>query len=76
MDVKDFEVHRSEVIPDLVWFRTQKFSDLRGSLLTTFHKEVMQQYIPNDLEFKHDKIALTFHNCLRGIHGDTKTGNW
>ena len=49
MDVKDFEIHHSEIIPDLVWFRTKKFSDLRGSLFTTFH------------------------NCLRGIHGDTKT---
>ena len=73
MDVKDFEIHHSEIIPDLVWFRTKKFSDLRGSLFTTFHAEVMQQYIPKDLEFKHDKFALTLHNCLRGIHGDTKT---
>lgn len=73
MDVKDFEIHRSENIPDLVWFKTKKFSDLRGSLFTTFHKEVMDEYLPKDLEFKHDKFALTFHNCLRGIHGDTKT---
>ena len=45
MDVKDFEIHHSEIIPDLVWFRTKKFSDLRGSLFTTFHKEVMEKYI-------------------------------
>ena len=58
MDVKDFEIHHSEIIPDLVWFKTKKFSDLRGSLFTTFHAEVMEQYIPKDLEFKHDKIEV------------------
>lgn len=73
MDVKDFEIYRSEIIPDLVWFRTKKFSDMRGTLFTSFHKEVMEEYLPHDLEFKHDKFALTFHNCLRGIHGDTKS---
>lgn len=73
MDVKDFEIHRSEIIPDLVWFRTKKFSDLRGSLFTTFHKEVQEQFLPEGQFFKHDKFALTFHNCLRGIHGDSKS---
>ena len=62
MDVKDFEIHKSEIIPDLVWFKTKKFSDLRGSLFTTFHAEVMEQYIPKDLQFKHDKFALTFQS--------------
>lgn len=73
MVVKNFDVNRSEIIPDLVWFKTQKFSDMRGSLFTTFYKEVMEKYIPSDLDFKHDKFALTFHNCLRGIHGDSKS---
>ena len=73
MDVKDFDIYRSEIIPDLVWFKTKKFSDVRGTLFTSFHKEVMEEYIPEELEFKHDKFALTFHNSLRGIHGDTKS---
>ena len=73
MDVKDFEIHHSELIPDLVWFRTKKFSDLRGSLYTTFYRDVMEEFLPKELYFKHDKFALTFHNCLRGIHGDTKS---
>jgi dTDP-4-dehydrorhamnose 3,5-epimerase len=29
--------------------------------------------IPNELEFKHDKFALTFNRVLRGIHGDNKS---
>lgn len=73
MDVTDFEIHKSEIISDLIWFKTKKFSDLRGSLFTTFHTEVMNKFLPYGLEFIHDKFALTFHNCLRGIHGDTKT---
>lgn len=73
MNVKDFEIHKSEIISDLVWFKPQKFLDIRGSLFTTFHKDVMEEYLADNIEFKHDKFALTFHNCLRGIHGDTKT---
>ncbi|MDD2268976.1 MAG: dTDP-4-dehydrorhamnose 3,5-epimerase family protein [Eubacteriales bacterium] len=73
MDVRDFEIWKSEIIPDVVLFRTQKFSDLRGSLYTTFYKDVMENYLPDNLYFKHDKFAMTFHNCLRGIHGDTKS---
>ena len=73
MNVKDFEIHHSVVIPDLVWFKTKKFSDLRGSLYTTFYKDVMERFLPRNLSFKHDKFALTYYHCLRGIHGDAKT---
>ena len=73
MSVKDFEIFRSEVLPEVVLFRTSKFGDLRGSLYTTFYKDVMEEYLPSELVFKHDKFALTNQNCLRGIHGDSKS---
>ena len=64
MDVKDFEIHRSEVIPDLVWFRTKKFSDLRGSLFTTFHKEVMEQYTDHILNCITLRVNVYVRSCV------------
>ena len=29
--------------------------------------------MPNQLNFKHDKFALSNFNVLRGLHGDNKT---
>ena len=73
MQVKDFEIIKSSKIEGVICFKTSKNIDLRGSLYTTFYKEVMEEYLPENLEFKHDKFSTSYHNVLRGIHGDTKS---
>jgi dTDP-4-dehydrorhamnose 3,5-epimerase len=71
--VKDFEVYNSEIIPDVKFFKPSVFEDLRGTLYTTFHGDVFDNYIPDFLSFKHDKFSQSKQNVLRGIHGDIKS---
>ncbi len=71
--VKDFEITKSLVIDGVYIFKPSVNSDLRGTLYTTFHKDVFDEYLPEELYFKHDKFSKSLHNVLRGIHGDTKS---
>ena len=71
--IKDFEVAESSLIKGVFLFKVSKNIDNRGSLYTTFYKDVIEQYIPENLYFKHDKFSTSYHNVLRGIHGDTKS---
>jgi dTDP-4-dehydrorhamnose 3,5-epimerase len=71
--VKDFKIERSEIIKDVLVFTPSVNEDERGTLYTTFHGEVFDQYLPKDLTFKHDKFSKSYKNVLRGIHGDTKS---
>lgn len=71
--VKDFEIIKSNKISGVVIFKTSKNIDLRGSLYTTFYKDVIEKYLPQGLSFKHDKFSTSYHNVLRGIHGDSKS---
>jgi dTDP-4-dehydrorhamnose 3,5-epimerase len=71
--VKDFVIEYSRIIDGVVTFRPAINTDSRGTLYTTFHKDVFDSYLPEDLCFKHDKFSKSLQNVLRGIHGDTKS---
>ena len=71
--VKQFEITSSQIIDGVIIFKPSVFFDHRGTLFTTFHNDVFKNYIPEKLEFKHDKFSKSFKNVLRGIHGDTKS---
>lgn len=71
--VKDFKIEDSAVIPGVKIITPSTFKDHRGVLFTTFYVDVYQSLIPSDLNFKHDKFAISNHRVLRGIHGDTKS---
>ena len=73
MNIADFKIYHSQIIPDVCLFETCKFMDTRGSLYTTFYKDIMENFLPKGLYFKHDKFTTSFHNVLRGIHGDSKS---
>ena len=47
--------------------------DLRGSIYSSFNADLYPEFLPQNLDFKHDKFAESKHNVLRGLHGDTKT---
>jgi dTDP-4-dehydrorhamnose 3,5-epimerase len=47
--------------------------DVRGNIWTSFLKDKVEVFLPDDLFFKHDKFSASKYNVLRGIHGDTKS---
>lgn len=73
MSYKDFEIIKSEVIPDIKVIKPSMFWDLRGNIFTSFNKDFYNEFLPKKLDFKHDKFAESKHNVLRGLHGDHKT---
>ena len=44
-----------------------------GNIYSSFNKELYEKYLPNDINFIHDKFAESKQNVLRGLHGDNKT---
>ena len=73
MSYQDFTVTRSKVIPEILLIKPSINWDLRGNIYTTFNKEAYKEFLPVELDFIHDKFALSKHNVLRGLHGDNKT---
>ena len=73
MSFEDFKIERSDVFKDVVVFTPSINIDNRGTIFTTFSKESYEKYLPEGLEFIHDKFAESKKNVLRGLHGDSKT---
>ena len=68
----DFTIKESN-LKDLYYFIPSVSLDTRGDIWTSYLKEILDQYIPSNLEFKHDKFSSSKKNVLRGIHGDNKS---
>ena len=64
---------KSKKIHDLLIFKYSVNIDERGTIFTTYLKEILDPYLPNNLQFNHDKFSLSKKNVLRGLHGDNKT---
>jgi dTDP-4-dehydrorhamnose 3,5-epimerase len=73
MSYKDLKVTPSAILPEVLIFEPSVFWDLRGNIYTSFNKEFYQPYLPENIDFIHDKFAFNKHNVLRGMHGDHKT---
>jgi dTDP-4-dehydrorhamnose 3,5-epimerase len=73
MSFKDVNVKHSKIFSDVLIFQPSVNFDNRGSIFTTFNKELYAAHLPDELEFMHDKFAESQHNVLRGLHGDNKT---
>lgn len=73
MSYKDLHIERSKVIPDVLVSKPSMNWDLRGNIYTSYNVELYQEILPRGLNFIHDKFALSQHNVLRGLHGDSKT---
>ena len=71
--VKEFEISKSNVINGVYTFKPSINYDQRGTLYSSFHKDVFDSYLPENIYFKHDKFSKSFNNVLRGIHGDNKS---
>ena len=69
----DLEVTKSKIFDDVLIFKPSVGIDSRGTIFTTYDKNIYDKYLPDDLSFIHDKFAESKNNVLRGLHGDTKT---
>ena len=73
MSHKNLLIKKSKIFEEVILFKPSVHYDLRGSLFTTYNKELYNPYLPPGVEFIHDKFAESKYNVLRGLHGDTKT---
>jgi len=69
----DFEIKESEKIKGIFIITPSISEDLRGNIWTSFIKNEIEEFIPENIYFKHDKFSTSKHNVLRGIHGDSKS---
>ena len=67
------KITSSKELPEIKIIEFDFFSDLRGSIWSSFTSEMSRNILPNNLIFKHDKFNTNKKGVLRGIHGDNKT---
>lgn len=68
-----FKITNSEVIRGVKIVRPSVSEDTRGTIWTSYLEDDLNNILPNNLSFKHDKFSESKRNVLRGIHGDVKT---
>ena len=68
-----FDVKESDKIRGVYVLTPSISTDLRGNIWTSFTKNEVEQLLPSNLNFTHDKFSASKHNVLRGIHGDNKS---
>ncbi len=74
MSHKEFVVKKSKIFDDVIIIQPSVFEDLRGNIYTSYNNDIYNNsLLPERLDFKHDKFAMSRHNVLRGLHGDSKT---
>ena len=69
----NFSIVESIIIKGVWIFKPSIYKDNRGNIWTSFLKDEIENFLPEDLSFKHDKFSKSSNNVLRGIHGDEKS---
>tara|TARA_B100000795_G_C22735020_1_gene412965 strand:+ start:306 stop:830 length:525 start_codon:yes stop_codon:yes gene_type:complete len=69
----EFDIAESTQIKGIFIIKPLISEDLRGNIWTSFIKNEIENLLPSDLYFKHDKFSTSKYNVLRGIHGDNKS---
>lgn len=67
------KISNAKTLKEIVVFEPSVNYDERGSIFTSFDKSIYNKYLPDDIDFIHDKFAESKNNVLRGLHGDNKT---
>lgn len=73
MSYKELRVEKSKIIPEILIIHPSMAWDVRGNIYTSYNAELYKEFLPQGIEFIHDKFALSKYNVLRGLHGDNKT---
>ena len=63
----DFTIKESN-LKDLYYFIPSVSLDTRGDIWTSYLKEILDQYIPSNLEFKHDKFSSSKNSLFETNH--------
>lgn len=69
----EFNIIDSGVLPGVKIITPSVFDERRGQIWTSYDGELLDELLPEDLFFKHDKFSTSHANVLRGIHGDHKS---
>ena len=69
----NFTITESKVIKGVWVIKPSVAKDNRGNIWTSFLKDEIENLLPDELYFKHDKFSQSKKNVLRGIHGDKKS---
>jgi len=69
----ELKITKAETLTDIFVFTPSVNHDDRGSIFTTYVKDQYDKFLPNGINFIHDKFAESKNNVLRGLHGDNKT---
>lgn len=73
MSFREIYIERSRILNDIIIFKPSVNIDLRGTIFTTYNRELYDKYLPGNISFIHDKFAESKKNVIRGLHGDVKT---
>lgn len=73
MSNEKLNINNGAVLNDIIVFTPSVNYDSRGTIFTTYEKEIYDKYLPEGIQFIHDKFAESQYNVLRGLHGDNKT---
>jgi dTDP-4-dehydrorhamnose 3,5-epimerase-like enzyme len=76
MSYKDFELHRSIILPEVLVIKPSLSRDLRGNINTTYNENTYQRFLPPGLKFIHDKFATSRYIVLRAYMEIVKPGSW
>ena len=68
-----FTVEESQVLQGVRIITPDVFEEARGTIWTSYLEREIGALLPEGLRFVHDKFSLSYHNVLRGIHGDHKS---
>lgn len=71
--INAFKIEKSKKIDGIFIFTPSIGRDDRGIIYTSFHEDNFNEFLPNNLKFKHDKFSYSKKDVLRGIHGDSKS---
>lgn len=69
----NFQVNKNNNIHGLIELVPSISDDLRGNIWSSFVSKDIDSFLPDNLNFHHDKFSLSKQNVLRGIHGDNKS---
>ena len=69
----DLKINSGNILKEVIVFEPSISCDNRGTIFTSYQKDLYNKYLPKGLDFIHDKFAESKKNVLRGLHGDTKT---
>ena len=69
----DFHIKESDLLKGVFIIKPSVFKDKRGRIWTSYIQKNMNQLLPDDLHFRHDKFTFSDIKVLRGIHSDKKS---